>query len=201
MDVPKYTTEYILEAIESRFKDITNLEGDFSLMPMPNSCHLKVKTNKEKSSTFGEVFTPLWLVDSMLERISDFDWRNSNKITLDLCAGYGQFTLRMLRKKYYLMGNKFQIKKFLFKTHYFSELQLSSCYKLLHIYSPNINLFIGDSKELKSLPEECSGIYIYKNGWLDCTEQVKEIFGNPKKKYSELQEHNFVSRMESFING
>ena len=200
MDVPKYTTDYILETIEHRFKDVTKLEGDFSLMPMPKSCHLKVKTDKEKSSTYGEVFTPLWLVDSMLERVSDFEWRNSSNTTLDLCAGFGQFTIRMLRKKYCLMGNKFDIKKFLFKTHYFSELQLSSCYKLMHIYSPKINLFIGDSKELKSLPEECSGIYIYKNGWVECTDKVKEIFGHPKKKYSERVEKAFVAEMEKFIN-
>ena len=163
--MPRYSTIKIVETVESRFKDVANLDGDFSLMPMPKEYHLQVTTNKAKSDTFGEVFTPIWLVDSMLERVSDYDWRNQNKVTLDLCAGYGQFTVRMIRKKFDLMGEKFDVKKFLFNTHYFSELQLSSCYKLLHIYSPNINLFIGDSKELKSLPEDCSGIYYYNKEW------------------------------------
>jgi len=193
-------TKTIVETIEKRFKDVANLEGDFSLMPMPKEYHLQVTTNKEKSDTFGEVFTPIWLVDSMLERVSDYDWRNSNKTTLDLCAGYGQFTIRMIRKKFSLMGNKFDILKFLFEKHYFSELQLSSCYKLLHIYSCNINLFIGDSKELNSLPEDCSGIYYFKDGWHSCTDKVKELMGEPKKKYSPKFEADFVAELEKFIN-
>jgi hypothetical protein len=193
-------TKTIVETIEKRFKDVANLEGDFSLMPMPKEYHLQVTTNKEKSDSFGEVFTPIWLVDTMLERISDYDWRNGNKTTLDLCAGYGQFTIRMIRKKFSLLGNKFDILKFLFEKHYFSELQLSSCYKLLHIYSCNINLFIGDSKELKSLPEDCSGIYYYKNGWHSCTEKVQELMGEPKRKYSVNSEAEFVTELEKFIN-
>ena len=193
-------TKTIVETIEKRFKDVANLDGDFSLMPMPKEYHLQVTTNKEKSDSFGEVFTPIWLVDSMLERVSDYDWRNGNKTTLDLCAGYGQFTIRMIRKKFSLMGNKFDVLKFLFNTHSFSELQLSSCYKLLHIYSCNINLFIGDSKELKSLPKDCSGIYYYKSGWHNCTEKVQELLGEPKKKYSAKLEAEFVAEMEKFIN-
>lgn len=200
MSVPKYSTRVILETIENRFKDVANLEGDLSLMPMPKEHHLQVETNKEKSDTFGEVFTPIWLVDSMLERISDYEFRNQNKITLDLCAGYGQFTIRLMRKKYDLMKNKFDIKSFLFNNHYFSELQLSSCFKLLHIYSPKINLFIGDSKELSSLPENCEGIYYFKGSWIDCTELVKDCMGKPKKRYCKTSEQKFVEMMQRLIN-
>lgn len=200
VDVSRYTTKTILEEIEARFKDVANLDGDFSSMPMPKENRLQVLTNKEKSDTFGEVFTPIWLVDSMLERISDYEWRNPSKTTLDLCAGYGQFSVRMLRKKYDLMGNDFNIKKFLFKTHHFSELQLSSCYKLLHIFSPKINLFIGDSKELKSLPEECTGIWYFDKGWHNITDSVKEIFGTPKKKYSTKHELKFIEDLKLLTN-
>jgi predicted helicase len=200
LDMRRYSAIKIVESVELRFKDVANLEGDLSLMPMPKEYHLQVATDKAKSDSFGEVFTPIWLVDSMLERVSDYDWRNGNKVTLDLCAGYGQFTIRMIRKKFDLLGEKFDIKSFLFKTHYFSELQLSSCYKLLHIYSPNINLFIGDSKELKSLPENCSGIYYYNKEWIECTEQVKEIFGKPLKKYSAKAEAEFVVEMEKLTS-
>ena len=97
VEMGRYSTIKIVENVESRFKDVANLDGDFSLMPMPKEYHLQVTTNKAKSDTFGEVFTPIWLVDSMLERVSDYDWRNQNKVTLDLCAGYGQFTVRMIR--------------------------------------------------------------------------------------------------------
>jgi hypothetical protein len=53
---------------------------------------------------------------------------------------------------------------------------------------------------LKSLPEDCSGIYYYKNGWHDCTEKVQELMGEPKKKYSSKLEVEFVVEMEKFIN-
>ena len=49
-----------------------------TLIPMPKEHHLQVSTNKSKSDTFGEVFTPIWLVDSMLERVSDYYWRNNS---------------------------------------------------------------------------------------------------------------------------
>ena len=195
-EMASYTTLDIIESIESRFKEVANLEGDFSLMPMPKEYQLQVIKNKEKSDSFGEVFTPIWLVDSMLENISNFDWRSQNKSTMDLCAGYGQFTVRMLRKKYDIMGENFDVKKFLFKTHYFSELQWSSCYKLLHIYSPKINLFIGDAKQLGSLPENCNGIYYYNNGWIQCTNFVRDHFGRAKKRYSVKSETEFIAKME-----
>jgi len=195
-------TSAILESIESRFMEVANLEGDLSILPMPKEHHLQVKTNKEKSDSFGEVFTPIWLVDRMLERMSEYDWRNSKLSSLDLCSGYGQFSVRMLRKKYNLLSEEFNIKNFLFKTHYFAELQLSSCYKLLHIYSPKINLFIGDAREIPNLPENCSGIYIHKNGaWVECTEFVKYIFGKPKKTYSVKAEHEFIMKLQDFIDG
>lgn len=200
MDVGRHSTKTILETIEDRFKDVANLDGDFSFMPMPKEYRLQVLTDKAKSDTFGEVFTPIWLVDSMIERVSDYDWRNSNKTTLDLCAGYGQFSVRMMRKKFSLLGNDFNIKKFLFKTHYFSELQLSSCYKLLHIFSPRINLFIGDSKQLRSLPEDCSGIWYFDKEWINITDSVKELFGTPKKKYSVKHEQKFVEELKLLTN-
>lgn len=201
MDVSKYNTRKILETIESRFKEVANLDGDFSIIPMPYENHLQVKTDKEKSKAHGEVFTPIWVVDSMLERYSDFELRDKTQVWTDICSGYGQMTIRLLRKKYNLLGNKFDIKKHLFEMHYFSELQLSSCYKLIHIFSPKINLFIGDAKKLNSLPENCSGIYVYKNGWKDITEFVKESFSTPKRKYSQESENLFVETLQGYIDG
>ena len=76
----EYDSTYIVKCIERRFKNVAKLKGDFSLMPMPKENHLQVVTNKEKSDTFGEVFTPIWLVDEMLQRVSDYDWKNQNLI-------------------------------------------------------------------------------------------------------------------------
>ena len=205
----KIDTAKVVTLIETRFKEVAELDGDLSIFPLNRENHLQVKTDKEKSDNFGEVFTPLWLVDSMLERISDFDWRNPDKMTLDLCAGYGQFTVRMIRKKFNLLGSNFDISKFLQSypcdvrkkpaTHWFAELQLSSCYKLLYIYSTKINLAIGDAKELASLPEDSRGIMVFNTttkSWDNHTEQVQEFIGRPKK-YSKDNEQQFVEFMES----
>jgi hypothetical protein len=205
----KIDTAKVVNLIEKRFQEVAELEGDLSIFPLTRENHLQVKTDKQKSDTFGEVFTPLWLVDSMLERISDYDWRNNDKITMDLCAGYGQFTVRMIRKKYNLLGVKFDISKFLQSyqsdvrkkpaTHWFAELQLSSCYKLLYIYSTKINLAIGDAKELVSLPDGARGIMIFNSStkvWEDHTEKVQEFIGRPRK-YSKENEQKFVEFMES----
>ena len=132
-----------IERCEERFKEVTKLTGDLSVFPLTKETHLQVKTDKDKSDEFGEVFTPLWLVDEMLGRVSDFDWKLKKKTTMDLCAGYGQFTIRMLRKKYSLLGEDFNFKQFKNTTHYFNEFQLSSSFKLLHIFGRAINLFIG----------------------------------------------------------
>jgi len=205
----KIDTAKVVALIEKRFQEVAELEGDLSIFPLTRENHLQVKTDKEKSDTFGEVFTPLWLVDSMLERISDYDWRNPDKITMDLCAGYGQFTVRMIRKKFNLMGSKFDISKFLQSypsdvrktpaTHWFAELQLSSCYKLLYIYSTKINLAIGDAKELVSLPDDARGIMVYNpviKMWEDKTLEVQDFIGRPRK-YSKENEQKFVEFMES----
>lgn len=166
--------EIDIKAIENRFLEVAGLEGDLSIYPLTEATHLQVKTNKEKSNEFGEVFTPLWLVDKMVEQVTT-SW-TSNKTTLDMCAGYGQFTVRMIRKKYEVCKKnkeKFDLNKFLYETHSFNELQISSCIKLVYIFGDKINLFIGDSRKLVELDEDDKGIMYYspsQNKWIDISE-------------------------------
>lgn len=208
----KHPASKVIPFIEQRFLQIANLSGDIAMFPLTKENHLQVNTDKSKSDKFGEVFTPLWLVDEMLQRVSDYDWKNPKKRTLDLCAGYGQFTIRMLRKKFDLLGDDFDVYRFLKSypsdvrkepaTHSFSELQLSSCYKLLFIFSNRINLFIGDSKLIPLIPDSARGIWYYceiSKNWVECTEKVMELVGNPKT-YSLEKEEAFVSAFEEFIN-
>ncbi len=205
----KIDSAKVVALIEKRFQEVSELEGDLSIFPLSRENHMQVKTDKEKSNLFNEVFTPLWLVDAMLERVPDYDWRNPDKITMDLCAGYGQFTVRMIRKKFNLLGSKFDISKFLQSypsdvrnlpaTHWFAELQLSSCYKLLYIYSTKINLAIGEAKELGSLPDDARGVMVLNSStkiWQDRTLEVQEFIGRPRK-YSKDNEQKFVEFMES----
>jgi len=200
----KQLASTVIPFIESRFLQVAQLEGDIALFPLTKENHLQVVTDKDKSSKFGEVFTPLWLVDEMITRVSDYDWKNQNLTTLDLCAGYGQFTIRMLRKKYSVLGDNFDVYKFLKSypdeirkqsaTHSFSELQLSSAYKLLFIFGSRINLFIGDSRMLNILPDGTKGIWYYctkSNNWIECTDKVAEWIGSPSR-YNIKRETKFV---------
>jgi len=200
----KQQASTVIPFIESRFLQVAQLEGDIALFPLTKENHLQVTTDKDKSNKFGEVFTPLWLVDEMITRKSDYDWKNPNLTTLDLCAGYGQFTIRMLRKKFSVLGDDFDVYKFLKSypdeirkkpaTHSFSELQLSSAYKLLFIFGTRINLFIGDSTMLNILPDYTKGIWFYCNkskDWIEWTDKVMEWVGSPSK-YNIKRETKFV---------
>ena len=70
-EMPRYSANKIVQTIEKRFLEVANLDGDLSIMPMPREHHLQVTTNQEKSNLFSEVFTPIWVVDEMLQRVSE----------------------------------------------------------------------------------------------------------------------------------
>ena len=149
-----------IKTIEARFKKVAKLEGDLSQFPLPKTNHLQVKTDKSKSDTFGEVFTPLWLVDEMILKAKDSLMNDPYQKTMDLCAGYGQFTVRLIRALTTWLGRDFNLGEFM-KTHYFSEFQKSSSYKLMCIFGSDINLFIGDAQQLKKLTNlKYVGIYL-----------------------------------------
>jgi hypothetical protein len=172
-----------LETLEQRFLKIADLSLDLSIFPIKQIVDTQVKTNKDKSKAHGEVFTPVWLVDKMIIK----SLRNRSvkfpENFLDLCAGYGQFSIRWLRclKKIYDKKDKpFDVEELLKNQIYFSELQLSSCYKLISIFGiDNINLFIGDATKLNKLNEEkYRGVYIFsskKNKWINIDKIVCKI--------------------------
>lgn len=160
------TNKEILEEMEKRFLEISGLDCDLSKFPLKEGDCSQIKNNKTKNKLFGEVFTPLWLVDEMIEK-SGNDLIKA-KSTLDLCAGYGQFTIRMLR---FLLENKkdFDPKNWLKNIHSFSEYQEDSSSKIIDIFGKNINLFIGDAKNLQDLKDVDKGVCYYnedKNEWI-----------------------------------
>lgn len=144
---------------ENRFKEISGIDIDLTkdLIKKTDFDVQQTKTNKQKSDEFGEVFTPLYLVDLMIElKISVL---TSTSTTCDLCAGYGQFTIRLMRKLYNRLH--INIEEWLEKYHTFTELQLESCAKLVYIFGPNINLYVGDSRNLKYARTNESGILFF----------------------------------------
>jgi len=175
-----------IEDIEKRFLEISGLKCDLSKFPLkPDDIKNNIKINKDKSNQFGEVFTPLWLVDKMILK-SGIEKLQESKSTLDLCAGWGQFTIRMIRA----LANydkDFDVYKWLKENHTFIELQPESAYKLLKIFGIDINLFIGDALKIREVTK-WDGIYIYKDYW-------KEVPFEWLSEYINYNENEFVERI------
>lgn len=167
--------------IEARFLEVAGLTGDLTHFPIDKSNHLQVKTDKSKSDKHGEVFTPLWLVDQMIKKVKD-DLSDQSKTYRDLCAGYGQFTVRLLRAKANLLGTCFNVQDFLGNYHSFVELQPNSCYRLLYIFGTGISLAIGDACLLGKLPDTAEGgIWVWCKAdkvWKDMTTKVVKKFND-----------------------
>jgi hypothetical protein len=145
------------------------------------------------------VFTPLWLVDQMIERVSDASLRDQGKTFRDLCAGYGQFTVRLLRKKVGLLGERFDVQDFLANCHSFVELQPNSCYRLLYIFGTKISLAIGDASLLGRLPDSAEGgIWV----WCAASEEWKDMTDRVTKKFNDLRNkganHGIEKQAEQF---
>ena len=160
----------IIDQIEKRFKEITELHDidlTKSLIKKADYKVQQVKTRKEKSKNFGEVFTPLFLVDIMI--LMKFKEMTPETKTCDLCSGYGQFTIRMMRMLY----NKFHmnVEGWLKNVHTLTELQMESCAKLVYIFGPDINLYAGDSLKLEHSDENDKGILFFN-------EETKKWYNN-----------------------
>jgi hypothetical protein len=179
----------IIEEMENRFLEISGIECDLSKFPLEsNDIKNNIKVDKEKSDQYGEVFTPLWLVDKMILKAT-VEKLHASKSTLDLCAGYGQFTIRMIRA----LANydkDFDVYKWLRENHTFIELQLESAHSILYTFGIDINLFIGDAcKFIEALKQSKRyGIFYYTDHW--------NIITNAwLKRYMHPNELIFVNRI------
>ena len=176
-----------IDQMEKRFKEIAdlhNIDLTKSLIRKSDYQIQQVKTRKEKSKKFGEVFTPLFLVDIMI--LMKFKEMTPETKTCDLCAGYGQFTIRLMRMLY----NKFHmnVEEWLKNVHTLTELQMESCAKLVYVFGPDINLYAGDSLKLEHSDENDKGILFfneetkkwYNNEFVDELIHIKYVKNNLK---------------------
>ena len=135
--------------------------------------------------------------------IGQVKFSNANTSTLDLCAGYGQFSIRLMR----YMSNTYpdwNVSKFIKDNHAFSELQLSSCYKIMNIFGNKITLFIGDSIYLNKLPFNARGLWCYIENygyWVCLTKTIQGILSPNGIKEKPCSEAQFVSSIESIVKG
>lgn len=158
-----------IETIETRFKNVTGLTHlDLSVSHIERGANQQQSTTKDEYRRFGFVTTPLWLVDEMLE--PEIPNLTLTSTTCDACSGCGQFSVRLMRKlhdKFVKMGvdekkvNAWVTKVWLPKLHYFTEFQFSNVAKLIYIFGTDINIYIGDSLNMKYSGENESGLLFF----------------------------------------
>ncbi len=175
-----------IETSESRFKEVTGLTHlDLSVPHFSKGDNQQQKTTKQQFRDFGWVCTPLWLVDEMLEpQISNLTLTST---TCDACAGCGQFSIRLMRKMYNKLremgasedkANIWIQKVWLPKLHYFTEFQFSNVAKLVYIFGPNINVYAGDSLNMKYAKDEDKGLLFFNEklkSWLNIPDLQPEV--------------------------
>ena len=61
---------FSFKKIENNFKKVSRINTSFAKFPLSDEIVTQVDTDKSKSKEFGEVFTPLWLVDQMISQVN-----------------------------------------------------------------------------------------------------------------------------------
>ena len=183
-----------IEQIEQRFKNVTGLTHlDLSTPHFERGANQQQATTKDEYKNFGFVTTPLWLVDEMLE--PQIPSLTLTSTTCDACSGCGQFSIRLMRKlhdKFINMGaSESQVGKWLSsvwlpRLHYFTEFQFSNVAKLIYIFGTNINIYVGDSLNMKYAKDDERGL----------------LFFNPKKKewYNLPRLNDMIEPMKDDLN-
>lgn len=137
-----------MDNIEKRFKEISGIPQSVKIDYFPIIDHIGFEIRLKEKGNNGEVFTPLEIVDKMIN-ISN---PKPNKFNMDLCSGWGQFTVRILRyfKETY---TDFELNDYIKNFHWFNELNIESAKHLIYIFGTDINLAIGPGQELKNYPQ------------------------------------------------
>jgi hypothetical protein len=125
------------------------------LLELINEC-LKPKEIEKKK--FGEVYTPMNLVNDMLDKLPKEVWENKNLKWLDPCVGMGNFMigvyLRLIEGlKKEIPDEKKRKKHILEKMIYMCELNKKNCYIVKQIFNINneykLNIYEGDFLKFK----------------------------------------------------
>lgn len=116
--------------------------------------------NKEKSKSFGEVFTPTDLIIEMLSALPKETWKDPNKKWFDPCVGVGNFTSVIITKLMKTLKSQFpdtenRYKHIVENMIFMSEYQKESAIFVHNLFSMDgmykINLYVGDTL---TMPED-----------------------------------------------
>jgi hypothetical protein len=141
-------------AIQFKLSLQSLIEQPKELLELINVC-LKPKETEKKQ--FGEVFTPMKLVNEMLDKLPSEVWKNKNLTWYDPANGMGNFPiavyLRLMESlKEEITDEKERKKHILEKMLYMSELNKKNCLICGQIFDINgeykLNLYNGDSLSL-----------------------------------------------------
>lgn len=113
-----------------------------------------VENTGTKAKEFGEVLTPLSLVDDMLDKLPDEVWSDSSLTWLDPCAGSGTYAIRIISRLMVGLAEQFpqpaaRYKHIINNMLYFTELQVDRAFLLTLLFDPlsfnkiNINIYNG----------------------------------------------------------
>jgi len=114
--------------------------------------HLKPK--EVEKNKYGEVFTPMSLVEEMLDKLPEEVWSNSELKWFDPANGMGNFPIavyyRLMKGLSSKMKNEEKRKKHIIENMlYMSELNKKNCFMTKQIFDPEdkyqLNLFEGDT--------------------------------------------------------
>ena len=107
------------------------------------------EVSKEIRYKYGEINTPFFLVNKMLDLIPDNEFKNPNKKWLDIGTGCGYFSMVLYKKLYKGLSDVFQDSS-IRKNHiihnmiYMSEIREDNCNTLERFFGKYCNLFKGD---------------------------------------------------------
>jgi type I restriction-modification system DNA methylase subunit len=110
--------------------------------------------SKTKSDQHGEVFTPVELINEMLDQLPSEVWSDPNKTWFDPAAGHGNFHIQVLKRLFNSLKDEIQddyerVKHIVENQLYFAEYQAESAANVLMGFSFGgkfkVNLYIGDA--------------------------------------------------------
>lgn len=120
--------------------------------------YLFIKNNltpkKEEKNKFGEVFTPINLINDILDKLPAEVWTDKNLKWFDPCAGIGNFFVIVFYRLMDSLKDEFDDevsrKKWIIKNmFYMAELNEKNCEVLRQVFGDDANIFCGDTLKMK----------------------------------------------------
>ena len=119
--------------------------------------------SKDKSDSFGEVFTPPELINEMLDKLPSDTWTDKTKTFFDPCAGKGNFPIEVIKRLFKGLENQIpneekRLKHIIENQIFMAELQDDSADFIREHFQfgrgYKVNLYHGDSL---NMPEDYFG--------------------------------------------